>query len=340
MKNHVRGTYYYEMTTWLLEMYQEFKYYRLSDTDNEEDNRVFNLDDVLMYIGGDSSKYMRCFLADNLEFTDILLHDTDDAFEEFERKDPIRARIIDVYYLNSDYRDMSVGDKISLLGYTNCGFYKNLYRSVAGFSYELWKKLKLNDKLPFGEIDEKASFEIIRLMREANEMHEHGNICYMDTEKLLKNYLSIKYEGVRERLSETELRVCENYGLTGGIYEFYEVLDKITYMNVDDRIKGWLFSSMAENTGAYVYLIDSAANVMKTLGKRGEDNYNYIKAVFMEPEFSDKKWELRKDALGLSQRVYYCRRNQAISMMSKILWGVLGHRHTESIFYVAHENKE
>lgn len=334
MENHLKGTDYYEMTSWLLDHYIEFRYYRLELADNTAAGGEFGIDDISRYMEtGSRNRYMSCFSGDDLKLTANLADAMDRACEKYGKVSRKRAEMLRRNFMDFDYQDIPVYEKIEKMGYTNCGYYKAMYKAVSEYSPVLWEELRSDRGLPFFASSPRESLKLIGIMQTACGMHDYGGRCFKDTESLLKKYIDIKYVGVQDKLTESGMRISENYGLGGSIVEFYNAMDQITSMNVDDKIKGWLYSSMAENTGAYVHLIDSAAQSMRKLGAGGEENYEYIRTMFMDPQYMGSPWNKRMEALNLSQRVYYLRRNKAIEMLSKVLWGPLSHRHTDSVFY-------
>ncbi|MDY5976524.1 MAG: hypothetical protein SPI84_07820 [Anaerovoracaceae bacterium] len=333
MKNHIKGTDCFEMTRWLLERYLEFRYYRLSGMGGVRKSDTFGIDDISWYMSdGSRDRYFNCFAADNLRLTDNLADVMHNTYLRMRQDEENKADLIFGNYMTFEHEGISVAEKIRRMNYTGCGFYKSLYKAISLYSFLLWEDLRSNRSLPFFANSPEESLKLVSLMKQAYSMHEYSGKCYEDTEALLKKYYLLKYHDVQERISESGARISENYQTGGSLFDFYKVMDQITSMNVDDRLKGWLCSSMAEKTGAYIHLIDCAAESMRNLGRTGRENYSYIYTMFMDPEYADEPWSSRMESLGVSQRVYYLRRNQSISMMSKILWGPLSHRHFDSLF--------
>lgn len=331
MKEHIKGTEYYEMTKWLLEHYMELNHYHLSRDLWKESEGYFGIASVTGFISPDPRKKNLAF-EDSFTFSEKLIEACDDALEAMRDIDISKARIIYIYYMDWSLIDCSSAEKIDILGFTNGGFYKTLYRAIARFSKCLWDNLSMNRNLPFCLSDINGCKRIFAYMKESVKLHEPDGECYKDTERLLKNYLKVKYSGVQDRLNESVVRLSDSFGI-GKIYSYYDALDKITTLEVDDRIKSWLYSSMVENTGAYVQILEKAVDGMRALGSDGEEYYEYIRTMFMDPRYLNSTWDKKRDALGLTHRVYYCRRIEAISMVSKLLWGVLAQRHTESVFH-------
>ena len=331
MKEHLKGTDYYEMTKWLLEHYIELKYYQLNGDMWKDSEGYFGLNNVAGYIMPDE-KMKEIPFDDSFAFSEKLVEACEDALSDMEGIDAYKARIISVYYMDWSLSHLSSAEKIDFLGFTNGGFYKTLYRATARYSKCLWENLAENRSLPFCINDMKGYMRIFAYMEESLQMHEPEGGCYKDTERLLKNYLKIKYSGVQDRLNESVVRLSDSFGI-GRIYNYYDAMDKITTLDVDDKIKSWLYSSMVENTGAYVQILEKAVEALKGLGEDGKEYYKYLRVMFMDPEFIHSNWDKKREALDLTHRVYYRRRIDAISMLSKLLWGVLAHRHAESVFH-------
>ncbi len=291
-KEHKRGSEYYDMTKWLLEHYLEFCI---------TDQGFKGFSDLE---GG----RMPVPVVDNDKtFTGILCRLMSDAINGMDQKDHKHANVVYSRYFSGIPGTFSMEERIAAVGYTNGGYYRLLYRGIEVYSSVLWRILEEERRLPFYMYDLKGRRELILRMGEGLDLHEAGNSCYVDTERILKNYAKIKYLQLR---------------------------DELLVLGDSDPIFGRsIYKPDMERNDSYLMMISDAVDRLDRMGKPGQEWSRLIDVIFLDPDVKDEPWRTKMNMLGLSPRTYYLQRNRAINIMSKLLWGPVGEKHYRSPFF-------
>ena len=289
---HKKGSDYYDMTKWLLDHYLEFS--TLNSTFQYYSNEL----------GGEVSLPI---ISNRRSFIDIICDLMFKSLNYLDQSGHKYARILFVHFFSERYADISVGERVSHIGYTTGGYYHLMYRGIEKYSSILWEAIENNRNLPFFMYDTEGKKALIGRMKEALNLHNVGYSCYIDTERILKNYSRIKY--------------CEVNGPTAALGE--------EALNYGDDV----YMPEGRHETSYMELIADSMKKMQNMGPYGRDCVRFLNTVFFDPGIRDKPWKTKMRVLGMSPRTYYKERNRSIRMISQVIWGSMGERHYRSPFF-------
>ena len=342
-----RGKPAYEAGLWLLEHYHEIKFFTISREAADfnmqlmkSEAAAYSIRDVIGFCESEQSCIRR---GENIwnhldsRYADGIVSAMNKALNQMGHdsiEEENGRKVLKEVYFSKDSFKLSVNSRIEKTGFSVHTFYSILYDAVAIYSRNLYCVMKRDRDVFINVCDEDSFIKEISKMQKVYTGHSLGGTFYKDTMKLLKNYNHLKYEGVQSRICESEARMADYLGGTKGKGSYYEsALDRIDYANMPDDIKKWMYSSMAETTNAYLMFIDEAYRRMGWLGSKGKEYQEIINMSFLDPDKRAGSFRELVENSGMSQRVYYFRRQKAIEMMSKVLWGALGHRNCRSEYY-------
>lgn len=157
-------------------------------------------------------------------------------------------------------------------------------------------------------------------MKKTIEMRPEENPIYHSTYKLLKNYRDVRWSlelAVQQVRASFQLEYGEN------IEEF---LDSLYMAGADlggTDIEGRARS--IERSRKMLQLIDSSVELLRTKHKMGEIYYWVLYYAFLSPQQLEDVEEilekLRPHIRNISRRTYYRRRDEAVEILSSVLWG-------------------
>lgn len=335
-----KGTQLYESVYWLLKHYYEFKFYNIAgenevvrDIMESEKISSYSISDVIVFTEkGDSCTRRMKSVMDYIQsdYCVSIVKIMDNAYKRLEA----RGGHCIMYSQIIKKRFMSKNKESEEIKIMHNSYYEYLKRAVEMYC-EMFSNIIRRNRSCFSDIHtEEDIIKEVALLKKVYRMHSHGGVCYKDTEKLLKNYKEIKYLGVQERIGDSsesiEYFLCNNICKKN---EYEKALDRIDYISLPDSMKKWMYSSMLETTNAYLCFVDEALRRMNWLGEKGKEYRALIDILFIDPQWYGRRNEEKLNETGFTLRKFYERRRKAIEMLSKILWGVLAHRHCESVFY-------
>lgn len=345
-----KGGTHYKAANWLLNNYRDMRYLNV-DGDigggvNREKNDIgmvaedtLDIGDLIDYAGSQESKMRRMRMmwdGYNTTISEKIVKGMDSALRRLgdgDMRDAGFADLLRGFYVSKEYLGIPVMERITGLGYKPSWFYINHNKAVERYSRVLWEVMYYYDDSPFCGCTAEQIELITDRMKKASAMHNVGGECYQETVQILKYYSLVNFTNVKNRIRESERDIEEKLG-KGRRRQTYDILDFIEIPGFSRELKNWMHSSMMETTAAHVSYIDKCVSQLRFVGKRGKEYERIIRACYMQYRFFHTKWEDRARMLGYSQRMFYCRRKEAISLLSKILWGALSCRHSESPFYL------
>ena len=292
INDHVKGGSCYNMTKWLLDHYLEF-----SELDTSFSNSGKELGGITRVP----------IVSHRKSFVGIICDLMFESLNYLDESGHKYAQVLFIHYFSEKYAMMSVADRIAAMGYTSGGYYNLLYKGIEHYSIILWDAIDNNRTLPFYMYDMEGKKAVVDRMKEALNLHSAGNSCYIDTERILKNYTRIKYFEVME----TPVTARESSVAYGGDVYIPSDSTESSYMDV----------------------ISDSMNRLRRTGEYGRDCMRFLQIAFFDPGIRDKPWKTKMKILGMSPRTYYKEREKAISMMSEIIWGSLGEKHYRSPFF-------
>ena len=339
-KKYRKGTQIYDAVCWLLNHYYEIKFYNIvgktkviEDILDSEESSSYSLSDVIVFAEKEESCVRRMREVVNYvqsEYCADLIRVMDRAYEILVERGGyhlIYSEILRKRFMSKNVDRRLIDDMYN-------GYYEQLKHSVEKYSEVFAAVIKRNCR-QFDEV--RTNEDIVReveMMQKAGRIHEKNGICYKDTLRLLKSYKEIKYSGIQKRIGDTSKDLEDFLSISSGIKnEYAKALDRIEYTNLPNSMKSWLYSSMIETTNAYLSFVEEAMRRMGWLGEEGRKNRRMLELLFTDPEWIGRGSKEKLKETGLTSRRFYDRRSSAIEMFSKILWGPLGHRHCDSVFY-------
>lgn len=157
-------------------------------------------------------------------------------------------------------------------------------------------------------------------MKKTIEMRPEENPVYHSTYKLLKNYRDVRWS---LELAVQQIRCQFQLEYGESISEFLDSL----YMAGAD-LGGTEIESHArsiERSRKMLQLIDSSVELLRTKHKMGEIYYWVLYYAFLSPQQLEDVEEtlekLRPHIRNISRRTYYRRRDEAVEILSSVLWG-------------------
>ena len=156
------------------------------------------------------------------------------------------------------------------------------------------------------------------------------HLFYHNTLKLLQNYRDVNWSlEVSAQNLQSEFRA--EYGGTSADY-----VDDLTIngdKNAAARIEGLTLS--LDKSRRMMELVNSAINLMREKHKKGELYYWILYYTYMYPQEPDTVNEvltlLEKHFPPMSIRTYYSKREEAVQILSSILWGYTSTEYQELI---------
>lgn len=338
--NYKKGTEIYDSVYWLLKHYREFKFYNimgeneiLNDITESEEEARYSISDVIIFAEKEESctrRLKNLVRYTKSEYCSNLIKLLDRAYRLLVEQGGHNI----IYSEILRKRFMLKNTDCSQIEHKGSGYYVQLRHAIEKYCGLFVSVIKRN-RTNFSDIctDDDIVREV-ELMKKAYMIHSKDGICFKDTVKLLKCYREIKYSGIQRRIGDSSEDI-ENF-LSGqsGFKRGYEMtLDRIEYTNLPNNMKKWMYSSMMETTNAYLAFVEEALRRMRWLGEKGCEYRRILDIMFIDPEWDRRSNEEKLKETGLTIRQLYERRRKAIEVLSKILWGILGHRHCNSVFY-------
>ena len=141
---------------------------------------------------------------------------------------------------------------------------------------------------------------------------------YHDTLMLLKKYRDIAWiVEVSSRNLQEEFRA--EYGCPGR-----DVLNSLTLNKIDASLMDC--SQSLEHSAKMLHIIDSAVDLIREKHKKGELYYWILYYAYLSPHKHESSSEilcaLESKAPPISLRTYYTRREEAIELLSSVLWAI------------------
>lgn len=335
-----KGTQVYDAVYWLLKHYYEFKFYNIvgeseliQDIADAEHNDNYSICDVITFAEKEESCIRRTRVIVDYaqsEYCAALIQIMDRSLERLAGygghcigyADIIRKRFM------CKNRDSESNEKLY------SGYYEKLRCALERYCEIFAEIIKRNRNCFFDINTNEDIVNETALLRRVYAIHSREGICYKDTVKLLKSYKDIKYSGIQQKIGDSSQEIeeflCNEKSHKN---EYEKALDRIEYINLPSNMKKWMYSSMIETTNAYICFVEEALRRMSWLGEKGRSYRRILEILFTDPEWYDENREAKMQETGLTSRKFYEQRRRAIEMMSKILWGVLAHRHCASVFY-------
>lgn len=142
---------------------------------------------------------------------------------------------------------------------------------------------------------------------------------YHDTLMLLKKYRDIAWiVEVSSRNLQEEFRA--EYGCPGR-----DVLNSLALNKTDASLMDC--SQSLEHSAKMLHIIDSAVDLIREKHKKGELYYWILYYAYLSPHKYENSSEilraLESKAPPISLRTYYARREEAIELLSSVLWGYI-----------------
>lgn len=142
---------------------------------------------------------------------------------------------------------------------------------------------------------------------------------YHDTLMLLKKYRDIAWiVEVSSRNLQEEFRA--EYGCPGR-----DVLNSLALNKTDASLMDC--SQSLEHSAKMLHIIDSAVDLIREKHKKGELYYWILYYAYLSPHKYENSSEilraLESKAPPISLRTYYARREEAIELLSSVLWGYM-----------------
>lgn len=140
---------------------------------------------------------------------------------------------------------------------------------------------------------------------------------YHDTWTLLKNYRSVSWSiEVSDYNLQAEFRT--EYGCASEA-----VLDGLEASNSNTHLESYVHS--LERSKRMLQLINSAIDLMRKKHEKGELYYWILYYTYLAPHHYANNYEilhfLELKGMPMSMRNYYLRREEAINVLSSVLWG-------------------
>ncbi len=335
-----KNTQIYDAVHWLLKHYYEIKFYNvvgkneiIKDIIESEEDGGYSISDVIIFAEKEESCIRR--LNEVIEYTESeycadLIRVMDRAYKVLVEKGGhyiIYSDIIRKRFMAKDVDCCQLEDMYS-------GYYLQLVHSIENYCEMFARVIKRNHGEFWSIHTNEDIVREVNMMQMAYRIHEKKGFCYKDTLKLLKNYKEIKFLGIQKRIDDTAKDIGESlYSVSGTKSGFDKALDRMEYTDMPSNMKRWMYSSMVDTTNAYISFMEDALRRMGWLGKAGRENHRMLEILFTDPEWYNRPSADKLEEMGLSIRQFYDKRNKAIEMFSKILWGPFGHRHCDSVFY-------
>lgn len=140
---------------------------------------------------------------------------------------------------------------------------------------------------------------------------------YHDTWTLLKNYRSVSWSiEVSDYNLQAEFRT--EYGCASEA-----ALDGLEASNSNTHLESYVHS--LERSKRMLQLINSAIDLMRKKHEKGELYYWILYYTYLAPHHYANNYEilhfLELEGMPMSMRNYYLRREEAINVLSSVLWG-------------------
>ena len=140
---------------------------------------------------------------------------------------------------------------------------------------------------------------------------------YHDTWTLLKNYRSVSWSiEVSDYNLQADFRT--EYGCASEA-----VLDGLEASNSNTHLESYVHS--LERSKRMLQLINSAIDLMRKKHEKGELYYWILYYTYLAPHHYANNYEilhfLELKGMPMSMRNYYLRREEAINVLSSVLWG-------------------
>ena len=140
---------------------------------------------------------------------------------------------------------------------------------------------------------------------------------YHDTWTLLKNYRSVSWSiEVSDYNLQAEFRT--EYGCASEA-----ALDGLEASNSNTHLESYVHS--LERSKRMLQLINSAIDLMRKKHEKGELYYWILYYTYLAPHHYSNNYEilhfLELKGMPMSMRNYYLRREEAINVLSSVLWG-------------------
>ena len=139
---------------------------------------------------------------------------------------------------------------------------------------------------------------------------------YHDTWTLLKNYRSVSWSIEVSDNLQAEFRT--EYGCASEA-----VLDGLEASNSNTHLESYVHS--LERSKRMLQLINSAIDLMRKKHEKGELYYWILYYTYLAPHHYANNYEilhfLELKGMPMSMRNYYLRREEAINVLSSVLWG-------------------
>ena len=140
---------------------------------------------------------------------------------------------------------------------------------------------------------------------------------YHDTWTLLKNYRSVSWSiEVSDYNLQAEFRT--EYGCASEA-----VLDGLEASNSNTHLESYVHS--LERSKRMLQLINSAIDLMRKKHEKGELYYWILYYAYLSPQQCENAGailhSLETKGISISLRTYYVHRDEAIEVLSSILWG-------------------
>lgn len=165
--------------------------------------------------------------------------------------------------------------------------------------------------------------------------HSKGGVCYQITENLLRNYRFLNYESIHDSIDDTlfnyqEYELEDVDGSTKTMASLEEAL-RLTeeYKNVSSKVKKFLLTDSPRKSGILVYILNYAVNRLEEISP---SHAVLIKTTYMDIACWDFTIQQIVNKLGISKTKYYQKKEVAIIIISKVIFGVLGDRCPELPF--------
>ena len=335
-----KGTEIYDSVYWLLKHYCEFKFYNIvgrnevvNDIIEAEGEDSYSISDVIIFAEKEESCIRR---------TQSVVSYAKSEYCEDLVKIMDRAYTIFIEYGGHYILQAEILHKRFMLKSTDCrqpeemtsGYYNQIKCAIEQYCEIFAAVIKRNRRSFLDICTDRDIVREVEAMQKAYRVHSKDGICFRDTASILKSYKDIKYSGIQERIGDSS-KALEEFLCSGPLekHGYDKTLDRIEYMNLSKPMNKWMYSSMMETTNAYLSLVDEALRRMSWLGEQGKRNRRILEILFTDPGWYRISNEEKLKELGLSSRQLYDRKYKAIEMLSKVMWGTLGHRHCNSIFY-------
>lgn len=339
-EKYKKGTEIYDSVYWLLKHYCEFKFYNIvgknevvNDIVEAAEEDSYSISDVIIFAEKEESCMRR---TQNVvryarsEYCEELVKVMDKAYVTFSERGghcTLQAELLHKRFMvkSSEGRPLEK---------TCSSYYNQLNLAIELYCEIFAATIKKNRNSFLFICTDSDIVSEVDVMQQAYRVHSKDGMCFRDTAKILKKYKDIKYSGIQERIGDSS-KALEEFLSSGPLEKkgYNKTLDRIEYTNMSKPMNKWMYSSMMETTNAYLSLVDEALRRMNWLGEKGKQCRRILEILFIDPRWYRISNEEKLKELGISKRQFYIRRREAIETLSKIMWGMLGHRHRKSAYY-------